>query len=260
MSQADVYVPPPSLWLSLTEVHRAAAEILSLGLSRRVLERLAPEGDGHPIMVLPGFFGSDAYNTALRRFLARRGYAVHGWGQGVNLGPRDGVLEELRSRFLDLADRYGEPLSLVGHSLGGIFARELAREHPDRVRHVISLGSPFGEGRMTGSVPARLFSALNPPQEIPVEEELLSTPPPVPTTAIYSRGDGIVNWRTTLQAEGHAQTQSIRVRGSHCGMTLNPAIWYLVAECLALGAGSWQPFERANWRALVYPEASAANT
>lgn len=258
MPQADVYVPPPSLFLSLTEVHRAAVEILSLGLSRRMLERLAPSGDGHPVMVLPGFFGSDAYNTALRRFLARRGYAVHGWGQGVNLGPRDGVLEDLQERFLDLASRYAQPLTLIGHSLGGIFAREIAREYPEKVRHVISLGSPFGEGRMTGSVPARLFAALNPPEELPVEEDVLSVPPPVPTTAIYSRGDGIVNWRTTLQAQGHDRTQSIRVRGSHCGMTLNPAIWYLVAECLALDAGDWQPFQRESWRALLYPGTSTA--
>ena len=259
MPQVEAYVPPPSLWLSLTEVHRAAAEILSLGLSRRMLERLAPSGDGHPVMVLPGFFGSDAYNTALRRFLARRGYAVHGWGQGVNLGPRDGVLEDLQERFLDLAARYDEPLTLIGHSLGGIFAREIAREYPDKVRHVISLGSPFGEGRMSGSIPARLFSALNPPEELPVEQETLADPPPVPTTAIYSRGDGIVNWRTTLQEAGHDRTQSIRVRGSHCGMTLNPAIWYLVAECLAHDTGNWQPFRRESWRALLYPEASAVN-
>ena len=143
------------------------------------------------------------------------------------------MLEDLQERFLDLAARYDEPLTLIGHSLGGIFAREIAREYPDKVRHVISLGSPFGEGRMSGSIPARLFSALNPPEELPVEQETLADPPPVPTTAIYSRGDGIVNWRTTLQEAGHDRTQSIRVRGSHCGMTFNPAIWYLVAECLA---------------------------
>lgn len=251
-------IPPPSVWLALTEVHRAALDILSLGLSRRTLHRVAKDGDGHPVMVLPGFFGSDEYNGALRRFLTGLGYAVHGWGQGINLGPRGGVTEALQERLDKLHDRYQEPVSLVGHSLGGIFARELARDAPQKVRQVISLGSPFGEGRMTASIPSRLFMALNPPDEIPVDQDLLSDAPPVPTTAIYSHGDGIVNWQTTLQNDGHAHTQSIRVRGSHCAMTFNPAIWYLLSECLALPASSWEPFRRESWRALVYPEATSS--
>lgn len=257
MSQDEQYVPPPGLWLAFTEIHRAAAEIVSLGLSRRALQRVAPKGDGHPVMVLPGFFGSDNYNAALRRFLTSLGYGTHGWGLGVNLGPREGVTESLEQRLLDLAERYQEPVSLVGHSLGGIFARELARAYPEHVRQVISLGSPFGEGRMTASIPSRLFVALNPPEEMAIDEDMLAEPPPVPTTAIYSRGDGIVNWKTTLQAGSHSRTQSIRVRGSHCGMTMNPAIWYLLAECLAMPSAEWQPFKRESWRALVYPEALA---
>jgi pimeloyl-ACP methyl ester carboxylesterase len=178
---------------------------------------------------------------------------VHGWGMGRNLGPREGVLEGLEKRIHELVERYEGPVSLVGHSLGGIFARELARVYPDKVRQVISLGSPFGEGRMTASIPARLFTALNPPEELPVDQDLLAYAPPVPTTAIYSKGDGIVNWQTTFQKDGHAQTQNIRVRGSHCGMTLNPSIWLLVAECLATNPEQWRPFERISWRNLVYP-------
>ena len=144
-------------------------------------------------------------------------------------------------------------MSLVGHSLGGIFARELARMHPTRVRQVISLGSPFGEGRMTGSIPARLFSALNPPEELPIDQDVLHVAPPVPTTAIYSKGDGIVNWQTSVQVDGHEQTQSIRVRGSHCGMTLNPSVWFLIAERLSQPVDNWTPFERSSWRSLLFP-------
>jgi pimeloyl-ACP methyl ester carboxylesterase len=253
MSVEETYVPPPSVWLALTEVHRTVAEILSLGITRRALERMAPRGDGHGVMVLPGFLGGDGYNQSLRRFLNGLDYGVHGWGQGQNLGPRDGVLEGLEERLHELAERYAGPISLVGHSLGGIFARELAREYPHLVRQVISLGSPFGEGRMTASIPARLFNALNPPEELPVDEDLLADPPPVPTTAIYSKGDGIVNWQTTFQRGGHARSQSIRVRGSHCGMTLNPSIWLLISECLALPMEEWRPFERRSWRSLLYP-------
>jgi pimeloyl-ACP methyl ester carboxylesterase len=249
----EPYVPPPSALLALTEAHRALAEIITLNLSRRRLMSLAPSGDGHPVMVLPGFMGGDGYNAAFRRFLTRLNYSVHGWGLGRNLGPRDGVLEALQERIVYLSDRYEGPVSLVGHSLGGIFARELAREFPERVRQVISLGSPFGRGRMTASIPARLFTALNPPEELPVAQEGLHQAPPVPTTAIYSKGDGIVNWQTTVQHDGHERTQSIQVRGSHCGMTLNPAIWFLVAERLTIASGEWRPFERSRWRSLFYP-------
>ncbi|MEM9255430.1 MAG: alpha/beta hydrolase [Pseudomonadota bacterium] len=257
MRGANVELPPPNLLLSLTEAQRAASEIFSLQLTRRTLRRVAPKGDGHSVMVLPGFLGSDTYNRALRTFLDHLSYTTHGWGQGQNLGPRDGVLEALQQRFIQLTDTSGAPMSLVGHSLGGIFARELAREYPDRVRQVISLGSPFGEGRMSGSLPARLFTALNPPEELPVDQDVLPEAPPVPTTAIYSQGDGIVNWRTTVQPGQRETTESIRVCGSHCGMTLNPAVWYLVADRLAQPEEQWAPFERSSWRQLIFPRAAA---
>ena len=251
----EPYVPPPSALLALTEAHRAVGEILSLNLTRKALEKIAPRGDGHPVMVLPGFMGGDGYNASFRRYLTKLGYAVHGWGMGRNLGPRDGVLEGLEDRIRYLTERYDGPVSLVGHSLGGIFARELAREFPQQVRQVISLGSPFGQGRMTASIPARLFTAINPPEELPIDQDILHYAPPVPTTAIYSKGDGIVNWQTAVQEDGHAESQSIQVRGSHCGMTFNPAVWFLVAERLALADGEWRPFERRSWRNLFYPRA-----
>ena len=251
----ELSIPPPSALLSLTEAHRAVFEIISLNLSRKRLRRIAPLGDGHPVMVLPGFMGDDSYNVALRRFLGGLNYAVHGWGLGRNLGPRGGVLEGLRARIHDLSERYERPVSLVGHSLGGIFARELAREYPAMVRQVIALGSPFGRGRMTASVPARLFSALNPPQALPIDQDRIHEAPPVPFTAIYSKGDGIVNWQTTVQRGGHQRSQNIRVRGSHCGMTINPAIWYLVADRLAIHPDQWRPFQRDSWRNLLYPAA-----
>jgi len=250
--EAD-YVPPPSMLLALTEAHRAVAEFVSLTVSRSRLLKMSPRGDGHPVMLLPGFLGGDGYSRSMRSFIARLGYSAHGWGQGRNLGPRDGVLEALEARVLELVDHYGEPLSLVGHSLGGIFARELAREHPDMIRQVISLGSPFGEGRMTGSIPARLFSTLNPPEQLPIDEDLLADAPPVPTTAIYSKGDGIVNWQTTYQKDGHAESQNIQVRGSHCGMTMNPAIWYIVAHVLANSEHTWAPFEPESWSKWAIP-------
>ena len=254
--RAEPYVPPPAALLTLTEAHRAVVELLALHISRGRLHKIAPAGDGHPVMLLPGVMGGDGYSLSLRRFLSRLGYPAHGWGMGRNFGPREGVLEALEQRVDAMCQEYGTKISLVGHSLGGIFARELARELPDSIRQVISLGSPFGKGRMAASLPSRLFTALNPPEELTIEQDILHEAPPVPTTAIYSRGDGIVNWRTTLQVDGHAQTESIRVRGSHCGMTLNPAIWLVIAERLALPADRWQPFRGGSLSRLVYPRVS----
>ena len=250
--QAELHMPPPSALLAFTEAHRTFFEILSLRLSKNVL-RKAPRGDGHAVMVLPGFLGDDGYNGPLRRFLTKRDYAVHGWGQGRNLGPREGVLEGMRARLENLYNRYEGPVSLVGHSLGGIYARELAREAPQFVRQVISLGSPFGEGRLTASRLAGIFSRLNPPEELLIDQEVLAIAPPVPTTAIYSHGDGVVNWQASVQIGGHSETESIRIIGSHCGMTMNPTAWFLLAERLAQAPGNWAPFERRGWATFFYP-------
>lgn len=249
------YLPPPPPWLALTEAQRVALEVMSLGTVRGLLQRL-PSGDGHPVMVLPGFLGSDAYNVSLRNFLARLGYKVHGWGMGRNLGPRGDALQKLQDRLKFLSDKHGAPLSLIGHSLGGIFARELAREEPSLVRQVVSLGSPFGRGRHSGSYPARLFEALNPTDELPIALDELHWTPPVPTTAIYSKGDGIVNWRTARQNMDFAlaATQNIQIRGSHCGMTFNPTVWYLLADRLSLPADAWRPINISGFLAkLVVP-------
>ena len=254
VAHAASAIPPPSAWLALTEVHRAVVDMISLRMSRKALSHV-PGGDGHAVMVLPGFMGGDGYNGAFRRFLSKRNYAVHGWGLGRNLGPREGVLEAMSDRLEDLYDECGGPVSLVGHSLGGIYARELARLMPDKVRQVISLGSPFGEGRIGASYPGKLFAAMNPMDQLPLDEDLLSIAPPVPTTAVYSYGDGVVNWKTSVQHKGHAQTQNIRIRGSHCGMTLNPTVWFLVAERLAQSEEDWKPFVSKSWSNVLYPTA-----
>jgi hypothetical protein len=120
---------------------------------------------------------------------------------------------------------------------------------------VISLGSPFGKGRISGSYPARLFEALNPMDEIPVAIDELHWAPPVPTTAVYSKGDGIVNWRSAVQKARYAQaaTQNIQVRGSHCGMTLNPTVWFILADRLRQSADDWQPFSASGLARVLVP-------
>ena len=245
-------IPPPPVGLALTEAMRAASEYTSLLLSRRWLNRV-PQGDGHGIVLLPGFLGDDGYNGPLRKYLNGLGYRGVGWAQGRNLGPRGDLLERVVDHVLELSQETGGSVSLIGHSLGGIYAREIAKEIPDQVRQVISLGSPFGEGRDTGSYPRRLFSLLNPDENVTIAQHQLTQPPPLPTTAVYSRGDGIVNWVTCLQDGEHPQAENIRVRGSHCGLTINPAVWLLLADRLAQADGAWQPFETRRWQRLFYP-------
>ncbi len=245
-------MPPPHIALALTEAQRALGEYMTLALCRRWLKRM-PAGDGHGVMVLPGFLGDDGYNGPLCRYLNELGYHCSGWMLGRNLGPRGDLLERLVDEISELAENSGGRVSLIGHSLGGIYARELAKEIPRQVRQVISLGSPFGEGRDSGSYPRRLFSLLNPDEEVTIEQHLLVEPPPVPTTAVYSRADGVVNWRTSLQEGDHQHTQNIEVWGSHCGLTFNPTVWFLLAERLGQPVDGWQPFQRSTWRNLFFP-------
>ena len=177
---------------------------------------LAPRGDGHPVLVLPGFMASDRSTAILRRFLGSLGYRVHGWNLDRNVGPtpaiRDGLVERLREIARD-----GRRVSLVGWSLGGIYARELARRFPSAVRLVITLGSPFRDPRER-------------------VREL-----PVPATAIYSRSDGIVSWRRCVDDDGGSR-ENVEVDSSHLGMGHHPRVLMIVADRLAQPQGEWRPF------------------
>lgn len=238
---------PPSLYLALTEAPRTLLEY-QFGSANACLLGNSPRGDGHRVIVIPGFLGTDALNERLVRFLCKLGYNATGWEMGRNLGPNRSPIETLSHSVADIADTEGV-VSLIGHSLGGIYARELARRMPNKVRQVFTLGSPFGDGHEEGTWASGLFKRLNPESETSTELTLLkkhmANAPPVPTTAIYSKGDGVVNWRTSVQENGHEQAQNIQVLGSHCGLTLNTAVWYLLAERLPLKKEAWVPFKSA---------------
>lgn len=216
----------------------------------------APRGDGHAVIVYPGFMGSDLSTRPMRRLLRWLGHDVHGWEQGRNLGPQPATMEQALARIQTLAARHGRPVSLVGWSLGGLYARELAKLAPGAVRQVVSLGSPFvvpahadGGGNPGGATNAeRLFKFINrgKPQMAP-SAETLRQPPPVPTTSIYSRSDGIVAWQCSVQAAG-ALSESIEVAASHIGLGVNPWALYALADRLAQPAGNWQPFDRRGLR------------
>ena len=186
------HVPPPGL-IKLALEFRAPWEMGSLFLSWPLLQR-APEGDGHAVIVFPGLSAGDATTVPLRQFLRGRGYEVHGWKQGLNLGPREGVLDTAKQQLADAYAATGRKVSLVGWSLGGVYARELAKEMPDKVRCAITLGTPFAASpRSTNAWRFyQLASGRNIERE--VQNYRLAEAPPVPTTSIYTRTDGVVVW------------------------------------------------------------------
>ena len=247
----------PSLALALSELPRALLELGSIPIAAPLLS-MAKRGDGHPVLVLPGFLTSDTSTSLLRRFLKSLGYDVHTWDLGRNLGPRaighEG--EKLIERLDCIHDLCGEKISLVGWSLGGMMARQLARRRPDLVRQIITLGSPIvGNPRATNAW--RAYEAMT-GQKIDAEAARVQlreseTPPPVPSTAIYTKEDGVVSWRNCIEPKADL-TDNIQVYGSHCGLGVNPVVLYAVADRLAQPEGTWKPFDRSGlMRQVLYP-------
>lgn len=221
---------PPSKWLLLLE-SRALAEYVSLLLSWPFL-RMLPRGDGHPVMVIPGFGTTDISTRPLRRVLSKLNYAVYGWEQGRNLGMKPKTREALRANLPRLHEKHGAKVSLIGWSLGGVFVRELARHQPELIRRVITLGSPINIRPDATNVDA-MFRRLNPgytPDLAAFRRRCQA--PPVPCTAVYSKTDGIVAWQTSMENPA-PNTENVEVSGSHFGLGCNPRVVRIIAERLA---------------------------
>ena len=253
MSVAAQTLTPPSRALMFLE-GRAISE-LGAFLGALPLLSLAPKGDGHPVLVLPGLVASDTSTRPLRSFLESRGYAVSGWRQGRNLGLRQGVQHAMVDLVQELNDTHGQKVSLVGWSLGGLYARQLAKMMPERVRSVITLGSPFASGPKATNAwrVYEMASGRSAEQEDHRFGGSLAGTPPVPTTAIFSRTDGVCAWQGCMEKTS-TTSESIEVESSHCGMGHHPAVVYAVADRLAQAEGQWTPFDRGGWRSLVYPD------
>ena len=208
---------------------RAGAEF-GAGLAALPWLRMAPRGDGHAVLVLPGLGASDESTRMLRGFLRDRGYAAQGWGLGRNVGSRTGVERALLEALDRISDESGGTVSLVGWSLGGLYARELAKRRTEAVRSVITMGSPLHHPHAAD-------------RPVPV----------VATTSIYSRSDEIVPWRCSVVAEGD-ESENVEVLGSHLGLGFNPAVLFAVSDRLAQAEGQWQPFDRTGWRQVWFPD------
>lgn len=232
----------PSLLLTLSE-GRGLAEFAA-GLAMRPLMLTAPRGDGHPVLVLPGFMASDRSTGFLRKYLTDMGHDVRPWGLGRNLGRFYRMRDVLSRQLLDLHAETGRTVSLVGWSLGGVFSRYLALTHPEIVRGVVTLGSPFS-GDINATNAKRLYEYMSGEGEPdPNDLTRLAGDLPVRNSSIYTKLDGVVNWRTCI-ARPAANAENIEVHlASHLGIGGNPAALWAVADRLALAEGQFTPFSR----------------
>jgi len=219
------------------------------------LERLR-RGDGHPVIVLPGFTASDASTAPLRSLLDRLGYQSHGWHLGPNIGPTREIMKGVAALLKSVSATSGRSVSLVGWSLGGIYARELARATPEAVRQVITLGSPIQMLESDPSAASKLWESRRHLYEIDTLNRFVREADrpalPVPTTAVYTRTDGIVQWKTCL-VRSSATSENIEVRGSHCGLGFNPAAVYAITDRLAQAPQQWKHFTSPLWLKGLFP-------
>jgi pimeloyl-ACP methyl ester carboxylesterase len=247
-------VPAPSAAHFLTEPARGLVGLAVMPVAAPWLAT-APRGDGHGVLVLPGLLASDMSTTLLRGFLRRLGYDVRGWDLGRNVGPTDAVLDCLPRALAALAERTGGPVSVVGWSLGGSYAREGARRRPQHVRLVITVGRPFAltdprQSRADG-VYRRHSHQHADDGRVPTREEI-AQPISVPSTAVYSRSDGITAWQACIEPET-ALHENVEVRCAHLGFGSDPTTLWLIADRLALPAGKWRPFRPPQLLRRLYP-------
>jgi pimeloyl-ACP methyl ester carboxylesterase len=242
---------PPSLGLLLAEMRSIFEFNASLLMSPLLLR--ASRGDGHPVLALPGFLASDLSMAPMRRYLAELGHDAHAWQMGRNLGGLSRVRAALLERLAEIHASSGRKVSIVGWSLGGVYARDLALHAPDMVRYVVTLGSPFANDvRATNAT--RLYEALSGEavDDDPEFRKALSGDLPVPTTSIFSRVDGVVNWQTCLLRPS-ATAENVEVYlASHVGLGVNPAVLWAVADRLAQREGQFSQFDRSGPFAIAY--------
>lgn len=250
-------------WTSSPPLSRLALEQLAVFefgslVAASPLLRLLPGGDGHPVLVLPGFGASDRSTAQLRSVLRTAGHAPRGWHLGTNVGPHPRIVSGLTHRLVDLHGRHESKVSLVGWSLGGVYARELARAYPDLVRQVITLASPFrfrpGDHTYASAWYDLIGPARNPfPGQTVAEHE--RPPVPVPTTSIYTRTDGVVRWHLCVESAG-PERENVEVVGTHSGLGHNIAAVIAIADRLAQPAGQWRKFQPPAVVRHLYPTPS----
>ena len=250
--------PPHRFW-TFSE-GRALFELGAFYASRPFMSAL-PHGDGHAVMTLPGFLATNSSTIPMRGLLRSLGYDAHGWDSGRNLRVNEELIDKLEAQLDRLYDESGGKVSLIGWSLGGVLARELAKLQPDKVRLVMSLGSPITDDRNHTNA-ARLFKFFNGDEPDRVRDGQfrgLDIAPPVPTSSVLTKSDGIVHWRGSVQDPAKAlrsPSENILVYASHCGLGVNPSVMITIADRLAQADGEWTPFEAKPAQSWMFPKLS----
>ena len=245
-SPVDEAAAAPSALLLAAEVPRVVMAVDALLLAAPWL-RCAPKGNGHPVLVLPGLLANDLSTLVLRRFLRQQGFHPYKWHLGRNVGPTAAVRAALPAAIKRISRRNRSTVSVIGWSLGGIYARDLAHRHPEHVRQVITLASPYRLQHPGQSRANNAFYRYSHLHDIDDEERAAritgrsALPLPVPSTSIYSRTDGIVAWQHCLEPPTE-HSENIRVRSSHLGIGFDPQVLWAVADRLAQREGEWAPF------------------
>jgi pimeloyl-ACP methyl ester carboxylesterase len=240
-SVSAAMAPAPDWLLLGTEPVRALFEYTRMRFASKAH---LPQGDGHPVVIFPGLAADSRSIGPLKQFCEELGYATHDWGRGFNTGPHGDVNDWIDALAQEVDARVrpdDEAMSLIGWSLGGIYARELAKKLRGRVRQVITIGTPFA-GLPEQTNAGWVFRLIN-GQTPPIDPGLLAqlrVAPPVPTTSLYSRCDGIVAWQACIQGGRRDRTENIEVSGSHCGMGWNTEVLAIIADRLAQPSDAWQ--------------------
>jgi len=250
--------PPRTLYTLLEG--RALLEVGLLPALLPLLQR-TPRGDGHPVLLVPGFTAGDATLVGLSLFLRSRGYHVETWGLGQNTGFKLKFSQALEQKVRFMHHKYGRKVSVVGWSLGGVYGFYAAHCAPECIRSVISLGSPmrfsvteFRVPMIVKAIYRYLAHPMGPVAHLSnVRAKVLRSPPPIPSTCVFSMTDGVVPPEASrIEDTDDDQHENIWVPGSHLGLGFNAAVMWILADRLAQPEGSWQPFDPKGWPGKLY--------
>lgn len=250
----EVFTTPPPVTQTIMQAPAAMPDNYEAGIKQQFggkswqeLSKAEARGDGHPVLVVPGFMTNDLYMASLRSKIEAQGYKTYGWHEGINLGASRDDADNLLKRVQEIsAENGGQKVSLVGYSLGGVYARELARAHPELVRDVITLGAPFGQQDWRGTPDETLARINSYYQHENARPETIIHAPSVPTTSVYSKGDYLVDWRTSLNPKAE-KAENVPIQGGHIAMPFNDEAAAVVLNRLAQKEGKWQPL----WKGVV---------
>lgn len=235
----------PSFFLAFTEAGRALTELGIAYPYHNFTKSDQDEADGHPVMILPGFMTTKASTKLLREHVAKLGYPVYDWGMGRNLGKME-YMAALVERLEKIQKKHNQKVSLIGWSLGGVFAREIAKARPDLIRQVITMGSPFQDITHENNV-AWIYTLISGGKRVEDTDwaliENMYKPAPVPTTAIYTKEDGIVPWHVCMEVQQDKLHQNIQVHGSHFGLGVNTSVFWIIEDRLKYDRHNWQHFK-----------------